>query len=89
LRRIWILTVRNDSSVNEYVHYMQAIDAIILAGGQVYDSRTPHRISFFGGGADSPAWYLEYDGKVLAYEMGWSPIYEIAISRQYTLILEK
>jgi len=28
-------------------------------------SRTPHRISFFGGGTDYPAWYLEYGGQVL------------------------
>lgn len=28
-------------------------------------SRTPHRISFFGGGTDYPAYYLEHGGKVL------------------------
>ncbi len=28
-------------------------------------SRTPHRISFFGGGTDYPTWYLENGGKVL------------------------
>jgi D-glycero-alpha-D-manno-heptose-7-phosphate kinase len=28
-------------------------------------SRTPHRISFFGGGTDYPAWYLEHGGRVL------------------------
>lgn len=28
-------------------------------------SRTPHRISFFGGGTDYPAWYLENGGKVI------------------------
>lgn len=28
-------------------------------------SRTPHRISFFGGGTDYPSWYLEHGGKVL------------------------
>lgn len=28
-------------------------------------SRTPHRISFFGGGTDYPLWYLEHGGKVL------------------------
>lgn len=28
-------------------------------------TRTPHRISFFGGGTDYPSWYLEYGGKVL------------------------
>jgi D-glycero-alpha-D-manno-heptose-7-phosphate kinase len=28
-------------------------------------SRTPHRISFFGGGTDYPSWYLKYGGKVL------------------------
>jgi len=28
-------------------------------------SRTPHRISFFGGGTDYPSYYLQYGGKVL------------------------
>lgn len=28
-------------------------------------SRTPHRISFFGGGTDYPDYYLEYGGKTL------------------------
>ncbi len=28
-------------------------------------SRTPHRISFFGGGTDYPRWYRENGGKVL------------------------
>ncbi len=29
-------------------------------------SRTPLRISFFGGGSDYPQWYLEHEGAVLA-----------------------
>ncbi len=29
-------------------------------------SRTPYRISFFGGGTDYPAWYLKHGGSVLA-----------------------
>ena len=29
-------------------------------------SRTPYRISFFGGGTDYPEWYREHGGKVLA-----------------------
>lgn len=29
-------------------------------------SRTPFRVSFFGGGTDYPAWYLEHGGLVLA-----------------------
>ena len=29
-------------------------------------SRTPFRISFFGGGTDYPAWYREHGGAVLA-----------------------
>ena len=29
-------------------------------------TRTPYRISFFGGGTDHPAWYRENGGKVLA-----------------------
>jgi D-glycero-alpha-D-manno-heptose-7-phosphate kinase len=28
-------------------------------------TRTPHRVSFFGGGTDYPSWYLENGGKVL------------------------
>ena len=28
-------------------------------------SKTPHRISFFGGGTDYPTWYLENGGKVI------------------------
>jgi D-glycero-alpha-D-manno-heptose-7-phosphate kinase len=28
-------------------------------------SRTPYRISFFGGGTDYPAWYLKHGGQVL------------------------
>src|ERR1700680_5138469 len=29
-------------------------------------SRTPYRISFFGGGTDYPGWYREHGGTVLA-----------------------
>jgi len=29
-------------------------------------SRTPYRISFFGGGTDYPAWYRQHGGRVLA-----------------------
>ena len=29
-------------------------------------SRTPFRISFFGGGTDYPAWYRQHGGAVLA-----------------------
>ena len=29
-------------------------------------SRTPFRISFFGGGTDYPVWYNEHGGAVLA-----------------------
>ncbi len=29
-------------------------------------SRTPYRISFFGGGTDYPGWYLQHGGQVLA-----------------------
>ncbi|MEI7924420.1 MAG: kinase [Planctomycetota bacterium] len=29
-------------------------------------SRTPYRISFFGGGTDYPSWYLDHGGAVLA-----------------------
>ena len=50
---------------------------IIAVGGGVYPpdqnifqtmiiSRTPYRISFFGGGTDYPAWYRRHGGAVLA-----------------------
>jgi len=29
-------------------------------------SKTPYRISFFGGGTDYPAWYLENEGRVIS-----------------------
>ena len=29
-------------------------------------SKTPYRISFFGGGSDYPSWYLKNGGKVLS-----------------------
>ena len=29
-------------------------------------SRTPYRVSFFGGGTDYPAWYREHGGAVLS-----------------------
>ena len=29
-------------------------------------TRTPFRISFFGGGTDYPAWYQQHGGEVLA-----------------------
>ena len=29
-------------------------------------SRTPFRISFFGGGTDFPDWYNKYSGKVIS-----------------------
>ena len=29
-------------------------------------SRTPYRVSFFGGGTDYPAWYRQHGGAVLA-----------------------
>jgi len=29
-------------------------------------TKTPYRISFFGGGTDHPAWYREHKGRVLA-----------------------
>ncbi len=33
---------------------------------QMIISRTPFRISFFGGGTDYPAWFKEHSGAVLA-----------------------
>ena len=29
-------------------------------------SKTPYRISFFGGGTDYPEWYLKNDGEVIS-----------------------
>ncbi|OGS44933.1 MAG: kinase [Elusimicrobia bacterium RIFOXYD2_FULL_34_15] len=42
-------------------------------------TRTPHRISFFGGGTDYPSWYLKNDGKVLG----------VAIDKYCYLIVRK
>ena len=33
-------------------------------------SRTPFRVSFFGGGTDYPAWFREHGGAVLATKIG-------------------
>jgi D-glycero-alpha-D-manno-heptose-7-phosphate kinase len=37
-----------------------------FSGGILIISRTPFRISFFGGGTDYPGWYREHGGAVLA-----------------------
>src|SRR5690242_354053 len=37
-----------------------------LTGWPMIISRTPYRISFFGGGTDYPGWYREHGGTVLA-----------------------
>ena len=29
-------------------------------------SKTPYRISFFGGGSDYPVWYKKYGGEVIS-----------------------
>src|SRR6184192_1735170 len=34
--------------------------------GTVIISRTPFRVSFFGGGTDYPAWYRQHGGAVLS-----------------------
>src|SRR5439155_24735806 len=36
------------------------------AAGPMIISRTPFRVSFFGGGTDYPDWYREHGGSVLA-----------------------
>ncbi len=36
------------------------------AGAAMIISRTPYRISFFGGGTDYPAWYRRHGGQVLS-----------------------
>ena len=38
-------------------------------------SKTPYRISFFGGGSDYPTWYLKYNGAQ------FTPTNEIALMR--------
>jgi len=35
-------------------------------GGHMIITRTPLRISFFGGGTDYPVWYRNYGGSVLS-----------------------
>ena len=32
----------------------------------MYISKTPYRISFFGGGSDYPQWYIKHGGKILS-----------------------
>ena len=34
--------------------------------GKMIISKTPYRISFFGGGTDYPDWYKQYGGKVIS-----------------------
>src|SRR5262245_52529922 len=38
----------------------------LTPNGFMIISRTPFRISFFGGGTDYPTWYREHGGTVLA-----------------------
>jgi len=45
--------------VKIFQHYLKVKKKIMII------SRTPHRISFFGGGTDYPSFYLEHGGKVL------------------------
>ena len=42
------------------------IKVITLIGIQMIISKTPYRISFFGGGSDYPEWYLKNGGAVLS-----------------------
>ena len=42
------------------------LDANERESGPMIISRTPFRVSFFGGGTDYPAWYRTYGGAVLA-----------------------
>ena len=39
-------------------------------------TRTPLRVSFFGGGTDYPVWYREHGGSVLARTIlkGYTPV---------------
>lgn len=34
-------------------------------------SRTPYRISFFGGGTDYPTWYQQHGASVLSTTINW------------------
>ena len=38
-------------------------------------SKTPYRISFFGGGSDYPNWYNNYPGSVLSTTIDLSLIH--------------
>jgi D-glycero-alpha-D-manno-heptose-7-phosphate kinase len=42
------------------------VPAAAGGGGRVIISRTPYRVSFFGGGTDYPVWYRDHPGAVLA-----------------------
>src|SRR5580698_11260882 len=41
-------------------------DRCARGGSRMIISRTPYRISFFGGGTDYPSWYQVHGGAVLA-----------------------
>jgi len=46
-------------------HYRSRIARHVLAISMII-TRTPFRISFFGGGTDYPTWYQRHGGVVLA-----------------------
>ena len=48
-------------------------------------SRTPYRISFFGGGTDYPDWYLKNGGSVPALELQQSVVSEGCVRHESRL----
>jgi hypothetical protein len=52
--------------------YLHSAEALVPPPGRtgkdkhVIITRTPLRVSFFGGGADDPVWYREHGGAVLS-----------------------
>ena len=60
-------------------------------------SKTPYRISFFGGGSDYPAWYKKYGGEVVSpgniivRQRGtrWFPGENVGMGKDHTLFALK
>ena len=48
---------------NKFIWIVIIIELLLL---NMIISKTPYRISFFGGGSDYPEWYTKNGGKILS-----------------------
>ena len=66
MSKIWLQCgcAENYSAIREREQFHE--QEIWRRGAEMIITRTPFRISFFGGGTDYPAWYQEHGGVVLA-----------------------